>query len=74
MTVLFTVLAVGVGESNTATRAPSREAFVRICLTMIGTSKLDHPEDHQEKHGRNDSELDGSGALSISSAWPASPL
>jgi hypothetical protein len=43
-------------------------------LDHDGTPNLDHPKHHQEKHGRNDGEFDGSRALSISSASSAIPL
>jgi hypothetical protein len=35
---------------------------------------FDHAEYKQEKHGRDDSELDGSSASSVSSASPAELL
>jgi len=38
------------------------------------TSELDHAEHQEEKQGRNESELDGSSALSFYSAGPANPL
>jgi hypothetical protein len=43
-------------------------------LDHDGTPNLDHPKHHQEEHGRNDGEFDGSRALSISSASSAIPL
>jgi hypothetical protein len=39
-----------------------------------GSSKLKHSENQQEKHGRNDGELDDSRASSDSSASSAIPL
>jgi hypothetical protein len=38
------------------------------------SSKLDHPEYHEDKYRRNESEFDGSRALSFSSAQSATLL
>jgi hypothetical protein len=37
-------------------------------LNHDGPSKLDHPKYHGYEYGRNESEFDGSSALSVSSA------